>query len=149
MGRSGYTEDGDFDNWSHIRWRGQVASAMKGKRGQEFLRELIGALDALPEKRLIAHDLSTGGNVCAIGSVGIQRGVDMSKLDPEDPWAIAEAFGIAQQMVREIEYMNDEGAYDETPEQRWRRMHRWASAHLTKAPAMPHPRQHGDAATRF
>jgi hypothetical protein len=73
MNRSGYDEDSCLDQWSHIRWRGQVASAIRGKRGQTFLHELADALDAMPEKRLIAHELQEGANVCAIGSVGVQR----------------------------------------------------------------------------
>jgi hypothetical protein len=130
MSRSGYTDDID-DNWALIKWRGQVASAIRGKRGQAFLREMIDALDALPEKRLISYDLEAGGSVCAIGSVGLKRGVDMAKLDPEDPQGIAHAFGIAHQLVSEIEFMNDEAVYyGETPEHRWGRMRRWAISNL-------------------
>lgn len=103
---------------------------MRGRRGQSFLRELVAALDAMPEKRLITHELEHEGNVCAIGSVGIARGTNMSRLDPEDPETISGAFGIAHQLVREIEFENDEGAWDETPEQRWDRMRRWAISHL-------------------
>ena len=48
MSRSGYSEDVD-DNWDHIRWRGQVASAIKGKRGQRMLREMLGAREVVYE----------------------------------------------------------------------------------------------------
>lgn len=133
MSRAGYS--GGIDQWALIRWRGQVASAIKGKRGQAFLRELIEALDAMSEKRLIAHELESDGNVCAIGSVGVRRGVDMSVLDPEDPDTIAETFGIAQQLVREIEYMNDEALWLPTPENRWRYMRDWAKSNLRKVSA--------------
>lgn len=133
MSRAGYSDDGDFDNWSHIRWRGQVASAAKGKRGQAFFREMAEAMDAMPEKRLITHELEQNGNVCAIGTVGLKRGVDMAELDPEDYDAIAGAFDIASQLVREIEYMNDEaGWYNETPEKRWQRMRNWVEAQIMK-----------------
>ena len=76
MSRSGYSVDGDLDHWQLIRWRGAVNSAMNGKRGQAFLRELLDALDALPEPKLIDHDLvrydgSTDTNLfCALGAVG-------------------------------------------------------------------------------
>lgn len=130
MGRHGYVEDGDLDNWSLIKWRGQVASAIRGKRGQAFLRELIEALDTMPEKRLIAHDLEHAGNVCAIGSVGLKRGVDMSTIDPEDYDKIAGIFGIAHQLVQEIEWMNDEGQWNPTPEKRWQFMRDWAVKNL-------------------
>jgi len=133
VSRAGYSDDGDFDQWSLIRWRGQVASAIRGSRGQAFLIELVEALDAMPEKRLVADVLEDGGNVCAIGSVGVRRGVDMSRLDPEDPEQIAATFGIAHQLVREIEWMNDEGSWNDTPEKRWQRMRNWAESNLRRA----------------
>lgn len=129
MSRSGYIDDGDND-WSLIRWRGQVASAIRGKRGQAFLRELVETLDAMPEKRLIAHELQSGPNVCAIGSVGVRRGIDMSGLDPEDPDTIAATFGIASPLVREIEFMNDELRWNATPEDRWQLVRQWAAEHI-------------------
>jgi hypothetical protein len=46
MSRSGYSDD--HSEWDLIRWRGAVASAIRGKRGQAFLRELLVALDAMP-----------------------------------------------------------------------------------------------------
>ena len=130
MSRSGYTDDyGDDDPWALIRWRGAVASSIRGKRGQAFLRELIEALDAMPEKRLIADDLQRGGEVCALGSVGAKRGVDMAKLDPEDFDTLAGVFNIAAPLVQEIEWENDEGYYA-TPEVRWKRMRAWAVSNL-------------------
>jgi hypothetical protein len=132
VSRSGYD---DIDNWQLIRWRGQVASAIRGKRGQAFLRELIEALDALPKKRLIAHDLQSGSNVCAIGSVGLKRGIDMSRLDPQDSDQLANIFDIARPLVCEIEFMNDEAHYwNQTPEKRWQQMRQWAVSNL-KEPA--------------
>lgn len=50
MSRSGYSDDYDFDNWQLIRWRGAVNSAINGRRGQAFLKELLTAIEALPEK---------------------------------------------------------------------------------------------------
>lgn len=133
MSRANYSDDVE-DNWQIIIWRGAVASAIRGKRGQAFLKEMLAALDAMPEKRLIASDLEHKGNVCAIGSVGLRRGVDMSKLDPEDSNRIAAEFGIADALVREIEYENDEGTlnWKETPEQRWQRMRSWVERQIIK-----------------
>lgn len=134
MGRSGYNDD--FDNeWKFIRWRGAVASAIRGKRGQAFLKEMLAALDALPEKRLIADELERNGEVCAIGSVGKARGIDMSKLDPEEYSGIAYTFGIAEALAREIEYENDEGGFwnNETPEQRFIRIRKWVESHVEKS----------------
>src|SRR5437879_4918550 len=94
MSRSGYSDDGDND-WGLICWRGAVASAIKGKRGQEFLYEMLHALAALPERKLIANDLEAEGSVCALGAVGKARGIDMKGIDPEDREKVAEVFGIA------------------------------------------------------
>lgn len=133
MSRSGYSDG--CDGWDLIRWRGAVNAAIRGKRGQAFLRELLAALDAMPEKRLIADELrDADGEVCAIGSVGAARGVDMSTLDVEDPDSIAKAFGIASALVQEIEFMNDDDfSYcnrSATPEQRWTRMRAWIAEQI-------------------
>lgn len=114
-------------------WRGQVASATRGKRGQAFLAELLAALEAMPEKRLIENDLRKSGEVCTLGAIGAKRGVDLEALDPEDYDSIAEKFGIAHQLVQEIEYENDEGGPylpEETPEARWIRMRDWVKSQL-------------------
>ena len=126
MSRAGYTEDGE-DNWGLIRWRGQVASAIRGKRGQALLRDLVAALDAMPEKALVTEELETKeGNVCALGAVGRMRGAAIGEIDTEDWEALAQTFGIAEPLAREVMYENDEGAWQETPEQRWKRMRAWA-----------------------
>lgn len=134
MSRHSYSDE--LDDWALIKWRGQVASAIKGKRGQRLLLDLIAALDALPEKVLIAEALiDTEGDVCALGAVGMKRGITMDHLDPEEPEDIAEAFDIAEQLAREITYVNDEGGrYDETPQQRWERMRVWAISHVQPVP---------------
>ena len=110
MSRAGYTDEGD--QWGLICWRGAVKSAMCGKRGQAFLVELRDALDALPDKRLIEHDLQRpDGSCCALGAVGKARGIDMTNIDPESWGRISKEFDIAEAMVREIEYENDECGY--------------------------------------
>lgn len=130
MSRSGYDDCGD-----HVAmWRGQVASAIRGKRGQAFLSEMLDALDAMPEKRLIADDLIKGSEVCAIGSVGVKRGIDMTPLDPHDAQRLSSVFGIAYQLVCEIEYMNDEAGWNDTPEQRWQRVRKWTAQQIRREP---------------
>ena len=130
MSRSGYNEGCD-NEWSLIMYRGAVASGIRGKRGQAFLREMLTAMDAMPEKQLIAHELEMDGQVCAIGSVGQARGLDMSTLNPEEPEQIAGAFGISEALAREIVYENDETFWgDDTPEQRFRRMRNWIVKNL-------------------
>lgn len=125
LSRAGYSDDGG-GGWRLIMWRGAVASAIRGARGQAFLKEMLGTLDAMPEKRLISEELITKeGEVCAIGSVGKARGLPMENLDVQDYDGIAAAFGISQALVREIEYENDDYWHTETPEHRWERVRRW------------------------
>lgn len=126
MSRCGYSDD--YSDWDQIKWRGQVASAIRGKRGQAFLRELIEALDALPKKELITDILECDGEVCALGAVGIKRKLDMSNLDVHDPDTLGGAFGIAYQMVQEIEWVNDDAGYEDTNAARWQRVRDWAAS---------------------
>lgn len=130
MSRSGYTYECD-DYWADIRWRGAVKAALRGHRGQAFLREMLAAFDAMPAKRLISSALEEAGEVCAIGAVGRTRGLDMAEIDPEDREQVAACFGIAEAMAAEIAYVNDEdGNYSETPEQRFERVRRWVVSEL-------------------
>ncbi len=134
MRRSGYRED--CTNWALIIWRGAVTSAIRGTRGQRFLRDLITALDALPTPRLIADRLEVNGDVCALGSVGKLRGLSMDGLDPYDRDAMAQTFGIAPALAAEIMFENDEaGSWGtHTPEQRWRWMRQWTVDHVAGKP---------------
>lgn len=112
-------------------WRGQVASAIRGKRGQKFLADLLAALDALPVKELIVGDLEKlDGSVCAIGALGKVRGVDMLKLDPDNYDQVADAFGIAHQLAQEVVFLNDEHWQPETPSQRFQRMRAWVVSQI-------------------
>lgn len=159
MSRSGYSDD--CDGWALIRWRGAVNSAIKGARGQAFFHELAAALDAMPEKRLIADELqNAAGEFCTIGVLGAARGVDMSNLDPDDREAVAAAFNIAPALAAEIVFENDEGLYpwdwkdfevcgplrrfesrvrsvrvpvERVAEQRWSRMRAWVESNIAKA----------------
>lgn len=133
MSRSGYSEDYD-DWWQMIRWRGAVASAIRGKRGQAFLGEMVAAMDSLPEHKLIANDLECDGAVCAIGAVGKARGIDMSDLDPEDISTVAGKFGISEALAQEIVYLNDEWDFREPADRRFQRMRAWAASCLRPAP---------------
>lgn len=138
MSRAGYTDDCD-DPLQEGRWRAAVNSAMRGRRGQAFLREMLTAMDALPAKRLVREVLQvdTGmpfhrGDVCALGAVGVARGIDLEKIDPDDNETVAGTFGIADAMAREIMYWNDEGGtYRETPEQRFARMRKWVASQIS------------------
>lgn len=134
MSRSGYHEEGT--DWDLIRWRGAVASAIRGARGQRMLRELLAALDAMPNKSLAANSLVTAdGQYCALGALGAKRSMDLAKLDPDDTETVAAAFGIAPALAREIVFENDERTSwcAETPEARWQRMREWVVSNIKTA----------------
>ena len=132
MSRSGYSDD--CDGWDLIRWRGAVNAATKGKRGQALLREMLVALDAMPDKRLISDELERDGEYCALGVVGKARGLVMEGVDPEDRRKVASMFDIAPALAAEIVYMNDDEDWWEptrtTPEQRWGRMRAWVASQI-------------------
>lgn len=135
MSRSGYSDD--CDGWALIRWRGAVKSAINGKRGQAFLRELLATLDAMPEKRLGADSLQdhASGEYCTLGTIGAARGIDMRPLKDADRDAVAQAFGISEALAAEIMYENDDQGYwggmtGMTPELRWSRMRAWVASKI-------------------
>ena len=160
MSRSGLSEDDGDDPLAFGRFRAAVGSAIRGKRGQAFLREALAALDAMPDKRLIAGDLVVTGEqcpygeadlivgadelcdtkgqpypmgaCCLLGAVALARKMDVSDLDPEDIDSVAPRFGLADAMTREIVYWNDEGGWRETPEERWTRMRAWVAEQIKR-----------------
>jgi len=132
MSRSGYTDDCD-DDLALGRWRAQVASATRGKRGQRFFLDLVTALDAIPNKCLVPNELETADGVCALGALGRLRGVALPKLDHEDgedPERLAAVFDVARQLTAEVMYMNDEDCQGETPHARWLSVRAWAVKQL-------------------
>ena len=132
MNRSNYIDDCDLDPLDLGRWRGQVAATIRGRRGQAFLRELAAAMDAMPEKVLIANELvDKEGDCCSIGVVCKARGIDVSEIDIECPNSVGEAVGISHQLAAEIEHLKDFWP-DETPERRWQRMREWVDRHIAK-----------------
>lgn len=132
MSRSGYSDD--CDGWALIRWRGAVKSAIRGKRGRALLTELRDAMDAMPEKVLIAHELvDAAGSFCTLGVLGHAKNLPLSDIDPEDSDQVAKLFNIAPALAKEIVFMNDEAAwYDETPQKRWLRMREWVEQAIAK-----------------
>lgn len=113
MSRSDYTDYID-DNWEHIRWRGAVKSASRGKRGQHFLKRILKGLKSLKNKELIVEELvDNEGNCCAMGAVCINEGLDVSHINPEDYEKVAEFFDVSPALVREIAFENDDGTYSD------------------------------------
>jgi len=129
--RSGYTDD--LDPKDLARYRGTVTRAINGKRGQQILRDLVAALDAMPEPVLIAHDLvNDDGDRCALGVVGQYRGLDeIGEFDPQEHRVLGAILDIAPCLAAEIEYENDgDWRSPETPRERWTRMRAWAVDHI-------------------
>lgn len=145
--RHGYIDDND-DVLQLGRWRGMVKSATRGKRGQRMLADLRDALDAMPEKRLVEGALQTKeGDLCAIGCVLAAKGKDYTAHEDDDEYdlrelneSIAHELNVAECLVQEVEWHNDECGYNETPEQRWTRMRAWVEKQINKEPhhADPH-----------
>ena len=143
MSRSGYSEDCEFLNL----YRANVDRTIAGKRGQAFLHEMAAALDAMPVKELIAGELvSEEGECCALGSVALARGKDVSQVDGSEPDDVAAVFGITRLLVADVAYENDDGDRNfgrshETPAARWVRMRKWVAEQLEsddpKEPAAP------------
>jgi hypothetical protein len=124
VSRSGYSDEGD----NLGLWRHAVERALRGKRGQAFLREMAAALDAMPTKELVAEEVVRDSeHVCALGSVALARKLDVSNLDIYDGEDMGQAFGISRAMAQEIAYMNDEWVRPgrETNAERWTRMRKW------------------------
>jgi hypothetical protein len=132
MSRSGYSDDCD-DILVHGRWRAQVASAIRGNRGQKFLKELAAAMDAMPEKTLITGELiSKEGECCTMGVVCQSRGLAVTDVDENSPEEVGNLLGIAPQLAAEIAYENDECSDHLSHEERWMRMRKWVDDHLKK-----------------
>lgn len=142
MSRSGYSED--YDVSALQLWRGAVQKSIDGKRGQRLLVDIANAMDAMPEKKLVAEELiSADGEFCTLGVVGCARGVG-DQLKATDPYAresIAKLLDVAPALVAQIAYVNDDpDAYSspaETPETRWRRMRAWVASQIKPVEARP------------
>ena len=143
MSRHGFVDWDDYydedTNLAMGRWRGRVASALRGRRGQAYLRGLIEALDAMEVKELHPHNLA-GGCLCAMGALAQAQGIlahdlqeELDDPDGDHEWAtevMGDRLNIAPSLAREVAYENDEGQWGETPAQRWQRMRSWAKRRL-------------------
>ena len=132
MSRSGYTDDCDGKGYGI--YRGRVASAIRGKRGQRLLRDLAEAMDAMPRKRLIAGEfVAQDGEACALGVLALHRSIpDADAIDSEDHELLSEIFDVPRCLIREIENENDEcSCYPTDVIERWDRMRDWVASKIT------------------
>jgi hypothetical protein len=96
---------------------------------------MAAVLDAMGAKRLIANDLVRDGEVCALGALGVARGINMDGIDPEDRETVADVFGIAPALAAEIAYVNDEQLghhISTTPEDRFLAMRQWVASKIKR-----------------
>jgi hypothetical protein len=136
MSRSGYNDygcDTPEEQWAHVRWRGAVTSAIRGKKGQSFLKRALAALDSLDEKELASDTFESQGQFCLLGAVAKNEGVDLSELnknyddeygdDGESAELLGVQLGIAPAMAREIVWEND--SCSGSDRSRFEEMRRW------------------------
>lgn len=135
MSRSGYSDE--CVGVALARWRASVTRAIRGKRGQAFLRELLEALDRMPEKRLIPGRLrNEDGQVCAMGAVCVRRGLEIPDLDGSgDDYRreVGKLLGIAPALAAEIANINDDPGYYEARgpgARRWARVRGWVARQI-------------------
>lgn len=146
MSRIEYNDECE-SNFQYL-WPSIARRAIKGKRGQEFLKELEAALVALPEKKLIMNELcDKDGQVCVLGAVAVERRVkdgatreDAKRKIHEECWdessAVQQAreeLGITHVLSWEIMHKNDELYYKMTPEQRYKAMLAWVREQIGEA----------------
>jgi hypothetical protein len=135
------SDDYDYEPWMEGQAAGALRSAIRGRRGQQLLRDLIAGLDALPVPELAAGSLEDPetGCVCALGAVRIQRGTDAVPLwfDPTDPdvdWRnLAAPFDISETLANAVVSQNeycDERNDEQSRRRRWRSVRAWAVRNL-------------------
>lgn len=143
----GYDED--YPNQFAL-YHANVKRAMKGRRGQAFLKELEEALLALPEKKLIEGRLCEAGKVCAMGALALKRRTSTGeKIEDAFKWLENEApgegyagdtaefmekhFGILQCLSIETAYTNDERCRKPwTEETRYETVLGWVRENIAK-----------------
>ena len=139
------SDDYDYEPWMEGQAAGAMRSAIRGRRGQRLLRDLIAGLDALPVPELAAGSLEDPetGCVCALGAVRIQRGAEAVPLrfDPTDPdvnWRdLAQSFDISETLANAVISQNEYGNErndEQSRRLRWQSVRAWAVGNLTKPP---------------
>lgn len=129
--RISYSDEENYPGEFNL-WQANCERSLRGKHGQEELRELRAALLALPEKRLILKLLEDGeGGVCAIGAYAKHKALDLSKFDVEsDTDEVGIAGGMPALVAWKVVEMNDLQFDSVTPEQRYEKMLAWVEALL-------------------
>ena len=154
---SRYDGSDDCDDYWQLnmgRWERNSRAVLKSGRGKKALADLITALEALPQRRLISERVAVLTNpgaedchvseVCAVGAYAHFKGIDLTTWVGEDgavadetdtslretAW-LGEQAGMAFTLAWNLGYLNDYTLKDCTPEERWQRVYEWATEHLS------------------
>ena len=138
-------DDYDYEPWMEGQAAGAMRSAIRGRRGQQLLRDLIAGLDALPVPELAAGALEDPetGCVCALGAVRLQRGAEAVPLsfdldDPDIDWRdLAKPFDISETLAHAVISQNEYSSKrndEQSRRRRWQSVRAWAVGNLV-APA--------------
>jgi hypothetical protein len=133
--------DDDLEPWEENLSAGALQSAIRGKRGQQLLRDLTNGLDALPSLELSAGALEdeATGCCCALGAVRRFRGEDAVPLwfhpmeEGVNPADLAKPFNIAKILAWAVVQVNEDAdsCNDERARRRrWQRVRDWAVKNL-------------------
>ena len=83
--------------------------AIEGKKGQEFLKKLLAALDAMELKELHTDDFKNkNGGLCAIGCYANHFKIRVDDLYSDDAFSISKRLGISKTLAFKIIFQNDE-----------------------------------------
>ena len=145
MSRYCDSDDYDYEPWMEGQAAGAMQRAIRGRRGQRLLRDLIDGLDALPVPELAAGALEDPetGCVCAFGAVRLQRGADAVPLsfDPTDPdidWRyLAKPFDISETLANAVVSQNEYDSKsngEQSRRRRWQSVRAWAVRNLIQPP---------------
>jgi hypothetical protein len=129
--RINYSDDEDYPGQFDL-WQANCERSLRGKNGQQELRELKAALLALPSKELIGDLLEDeDGGVCAVGAYAKHKGIDLSKFDPEDATdEVGIAGGMPALVAWKVVEMNDLQFDRESPAERYQKMLAWIDSKL-------------------
>ena len=136
--------DDDCDPSEEGLRRGWLRSAIRGQRGQRFLRDLVAGLDALPTPELSSGALEDPetGCCCAFGAVRRLRGPKNVPIwfHPEEedmtPDSLAEPFDVPETLAWAVVQANEEIFSSNTERdrrRRWAEVRAWAVCNLQEA----------------
>lgn len=149
---SRFSDDGDETGLTPEMWWHNIDLAIKGKRGQKALRELLQALEAVPGHVLVRDYLADDerGVACAVGAYAAYKRIATGKANSwgEALHALRQQYGyepdgyemgvigkaetgMTTTLAQHLAYQNDEGHWRaKTPEELWQVTYDWVKSQL-------------------